>query len=63
MKVCPLLVQSEPNPSYTDAGLFFTKTWFSECLGIKCGGYANGFCNRFDTYVLEKSDTNMEVEE
>ena len=63
MKVCPLLVQVDTNPSYTIDGQSHTRTWFAKCLGIKCGGYANGFCNRFDTYVLEKSDTNMEVKE
>ena len=61
MKVCPLLVQSETNPSYAIAGQSYTRTWFSECLGIKCGGFAGGFCNRLDTHVLEKSDSNMEV--
>lgn len=63
MKVCPLLVQSDTNPSYTIDRQSYTITWLTECLGKKCSGYANGFCKRFDTFVLEESDNNIEVKE
>jgi len=48
-KVCPLLVQSETNPSLTMKGQSWTRTYFTECLGEKCAAYhsQDNFCEKF----------------
>ena len=53
-KVCPLLVQSDTNPSLTLAGQSWTRTWLSECIGDKCAAYQGGFCDKFQTDVVLK---------
>lgn len=62
-KGCPLLVQSDTNPSLTVSNQSFTRTWFLECLGEKCAAYheQDGFCGKFggrvDLAVAERGDT------
>ena len=48
-KLCPLLVQSDTEPSYTVSGASRTRTYLSECLGQRCAAYftQDGFCERF----------------
>nr|DAO50969.1 MAG TPA: hypothetical protein [Caudoviricetes sp.] len=50
-KGCPLLVQSETNPSMTITGQSWTRTWFAECIGEKCAAYQGGLCDKFQTDV------------
>lgn len=52
-KLCPLLIQSETNPSMTIQGQSRTSTYFLECLGEKCAAYNEGHttCERFYTSV------------
>lgn len=56
-KGCPLLVQSETNPSMTVKGQSWTTTYFLECIGEKCAAYhsQDGFCKKFQEKV-RKSD-------
>lgn len=59
-KVCPLLVQSDTNPSCTVTGQSWTRTYFLECLGNKCVAYRAGYgCLRFDD---NPADLNEEEE-
>ena len=61
-KCCPLLVQSETNPSMTVAGQSWTRTWFTECIGEKCAAYQGGLCDKFQTNVnLRKVTEDKEV--
>lgn len=56
-KACPLLVQSDTNPSLTMAGQSWTRTYFLECLGEKCAAYhPSGFCERFKEVVIIPDD-------
>lgn len=50
-KGCPLLVQSETNPSMTITGQSWTRTWFAECIEEKCAAYLCGRCVKYQTYV------------
>ena len=52
-KLCPLLIQSETNPSMTIEGQSWTRTYMLECIGEKCAAYneAHGTCERFYTSV------------
>lgn len=53
-KVCPLLVQSDTNPSYTVQGQSWTRTYFLECLGEKCVAYRKELgCLKFDDNPVE----------
>ena len=54
-KGCPLLVQSETNPSLTMKGQSWTRTYMLECIGEKCAAYnaAHSTCERFYTTVTE----------
>ena len=55
-KGCPLLIQSDTNPSMTVTGQSWTRTYFLECLGEKCAAYniAHDICERFYTNVKMK---------
>lgn len=60
-KGCPLLIQSDTNPSMTVQGQSWTRTYMLQCVGEKCAAYhtQDGFCERFQgTVVLreEKDD-------
>ena len=55
-KCCPLLVQSETNPSMTVAGQSWARTWFAECIGEKCAAYQGGLCAKFQTDVILKGE-------
>lgn len=50
-KGCPLLVQSETNPSLTMKGQSWTRTYMLECIGEKCAAYQGGMCDKFQTNV------------
>ena len=52
-KVCPLLIQSDTNPSCAVSGQSWTRTYFLECIGEKCAAYngQHGICERFYTNV------------
>lgn len=52
-KVCPLLMQSNTEPSLTIQGASYTRTFFLECLGDKCAAYISqgGFCEKFQSTV------------
>lgn len=57
-KGCPLLVQSDTNPSLTMTGQSWTRTYFLECLGEKCAAYhaQDGFCEKFqETVTVEEA--------
>lgn len=53
-KSCPLLVQSNTEPSLTIQGASYTRTFFIECLGEKCAAYIkqDGFCKKFQSTVI-----------
>lgn len=53
-KVCPLLVQSNTEPSLTMQGASYTRTFLIECLGEKCAAYIqqDGFCEKFQSAVI-----------
>ena len=52
-KACPLLVQSDTNPSLMIQGESHTRTYFLRCIGPKCVACENGnFCTRFENGVL-----------
>lgn len=55
-KACPMLVQSETNPSYTIEGQSWTRTYFLECLGEKCAAYHGNSCDIWERSVLLKGD-------
>lgn len=59
-KVCPLLVQSETNPSLTIQGQSWTRTWFSECIGEKCAAYKtqNRFCDKWECTVSLRAEAD-----
>jgi hypothetical protein len=51
LKACPLLVQSDTNPSLTVSGQSWTRTYLLRCPGDECAAYQNGHCAKFDTDV------------
>ena len=55
-KGCPLLLQSDTEPSMTVQGRSYTRSYFLPCLGHKCAAYkrdgARHTCERFGTSVL-----------
>ena len=53
-KGCPLLIQSDTNPSMTISGQSWTRTYMLEWLGEKCAAYhcQDGFCEKFQTLVI-----------
>lgn len=53
MKSCPLLVQSDTQPSMCISGESHTRTYFLRCLGENCAAYhaQDGFCERFNSTV------------
>lgn len=53
-KSCPLLVQSNTEPSLTMQGASYSRTFFIECLGEKCAAYNQqyGFCEKFQSTVI-----------
>lgn len=55
-KGCPLLIQSDTNPSMVVTGRSWTRTYMLECIGEKCVAYQDGICDRF------KNDVVLEVE-
>ena len=58
-KACPLLVQSDTNPSLMIQGESHTRTYFLRCIGPKCVACKNGnYCTRFENHVfiLEKNN-------
>lgn len=58
-KGCPLLVQSDTNPSLTMRGQSWTRTYLLECPGEKCAAYSvpDGFCKKFHhTVVLREEE-------
>ena len=61
-KACPLLVQSNTEPSLTMQGASYTRTFLIECLGEKCAAYIKqeGFCEKFQSTVVFMTN---EVEE
>lgn len=50
-KACPLLVNSESQPSATVPGESLTFSYFRDCLANRCAAYRSGFCERFKTVV------------
>ena len=46
-KGCPLLIQSDTNPSLTKQGQSWTRTYMLECVGEKCIAYQDGYCKKF----------------
>lgn len=52
MKGCPLLVQSDTNPSMTIEGESHTRTYMLRCVGNNCAAYRDGFCSKFETDVI-----------
>ncbi len=50
-KECPLLIQSETNPSMTVEGMSRTRTYMLDCVGEKCAAYLGGRCVKYQTYV------------
>ena len=46
-KACPLLVQSDTNPSLTMQGQSWTRTYMLQCAGEKCVAYQDGYCKKF----------------
>lgn len=54
-KGCPLLLQSDTEPSLTVSGRSYTRSYFLPCLGKKCAAFQikneRGFCERFGTYT------------
>lgn len=53
-KGCPLLIQSDTNPSLTMAGQSWTRTYMLMCVGEKCAAYQGGFCVKYQTDVVLK---------
>lgn len=53
-KRCPLLIQSDTNPSLTMLGQSWTRTYMLECVGEKCAAYQGGFCVKYQTDVVLK---------
>lgn len=53
-KGCPLLIQSDTNPSMTVSGQSWTRTYMLECIGEKCVAYKRQymFCEKFQTRVI-----------
>lgn len=53
-KGCPLLIQSDTNPSITVTGQSWTRTYMLECIGEKCAAYKRKdmFCEKFQTRVI-----------
>lgn len=55
-KGCPLLVQSDTNPSLTVRGQSWTRAYMLPCIGSKCAAFCvkkglRGYCKQFDTYL------------
>lgn len=50
-KGCPLLIQSDTNPSMTVNGQSWTRTYMLRCVGQQCAAYQDGFCRKFQTAV------------
>lgn len=46
-KGCPLLIQSDTNPSLTMQGQSWTRTYMLQCVGEKCVAYQDGYCKKF----------------
>ena len=63
-KVCPLLVQSNTEPSLTIQGASCTRTFLIECLGEKCAAYIqqDGFCEKFQSAVIFRTNEAEEGE-
>ena len=57
-KGCPLLIQSDTNPSMTITGQSWTRTYMLRCAGEECAAYHNGMCGRFQTCVDKMEDKN-----
>ena len=59
-KACPLLVQSDTQPSFTINGESHTRTYFLECSGEKCAAYEkkSGCCRRFQVSVIFEKEEN-----
>lgn len=57
-KACPLLVQSNTEPSLTIQGASYARTFFIECLGEKCAAYIQqyGFCEKFQSTVIVRTN-------
>lgn len=60
-KGCPLLINSDTNPSLTVNGQSWTRTYMLECIGEKCAAYKqqDGFCEKFQgiTIMPKREDT------
>lgn len=63
-KACPLLVQSDTEPSLIMQGASYTRTFFLECLGEKCAVYVqqDGFCKKFQSTVIIRENEAEEGE-
>lgn len=46
-KGCPLLIQSDTNPSLTMRGQSWTRTYMLQCVEEKCVAYQDGYCKKF----------------
>lgn len=59
-KGCPLLIQSDTQPSWTVYGESHTHSYMLQCIGEKCAAYGtqDGFCERFQhsTALSEEVD-------
>jgi hypothetical protein len=53
-KGCPLLIQSDTNPSWTVAGETHTRTYFLQCIGEKCVAFEAESCKQFHTSTILK---------
>lgn len=47
LRVCPLLVQSNTEKTWTIPDTSYTRTFFLECLGHECAAYKDGVCVQF----------------
>ncbi len=59
-KACPLLLQSDTNPSLMMEGEKHTRTYFLRCLGDECVAYKDGLCMRFDSIATKKDENAAE---
>lgn len=64
-KACPLLVQSNTEPSITMRDASYTRTFFLECLGERCAAFVQdefgAFCKKFQSNVIIRA--NEEADE
>ena len=57
-KRCPLLIQSDTNPSMTVSGRSWTRTYMMECIGELCAAYhtKDSWCEKFQCTVKTEGE-------